>query len=183
MIQAESGQTNMMMSSLQGSIHRCSDGIGRGAFIPTDRAYYSACTQTPEGKGGTSTTTTTPCAKGAGGAHSERPRPSSEMIRMYRRHNVTAGIDTHRSDISFGRTTESVRGGKEGDPRAREATRSLSSGEVSGFSLRVADRFIAGQTRLESFSCSLLVTAPSCIAFQRFHHDPPAYLLSILYTS
>lgn len=130
MVQAELGQTNMM-GSLQGSIHRCSDGIGRGAFIPTDRAYYSACSQTPNEKGGASSTMTTSCAKVAGGASGERPRPSSEMIRVYRRNNVTAGIDTHRSDISFGRTTESVRGGKEGDPRAREATRSLTSGEVS----------------------------------------------------
>ncbi|CAM9707785.1 unnamed protein product [Hapterophycus canaliculatus] len=93
--------------SLQGSIHTWSDGIGYGAFIPTDRAYFNAS--------------------------SGRSLPSSDKLREYRRSNVTAGIDTHRSDVSFGKTTESVRCGLDGDSRAREATKSLTSGEVGGF--------------------------------------------------
>ncbi|CAM9125110.1 unnamed protein product [Scytosiphon promiscuus] len=93
--------------SLQGSIHTWSDGIGYGAFIPTDRAYFNATTG--------------------------RSLPSTEKLRDYRRSNVTAGIDTHRSDLSFGRTTESVRCGLAGDSRAREATKSLTSGEVGDF--------------------------------------------------
>lgn len=88
--------------SLQGSIHKWSDGIGYGAFIPTERAYYNV----------------------------RERRPSRDTTREYRRHNVTAGIDTHRSDISFGKTNESVRGGTDGHSRAREATKSLTSGEV-----------------------------------------------------
>ncbi|CAM9177655.1 unnamed protein product [Ectocarpus sp. 12 AP-2014] len=96
--------------SLQGSIHTWSDGIGYGAFMPTDRAYFNV--RTPR--------------------QSVR-RPSSENVREYRRNNITAGIDTHRSDVSFGRTTESFRGGVDGDSRAREATKSLTSGEVGGF--------------------------------------------------
>jgi len=87
-------------------------GIGApcryGAFIPTDRAYYNVRTPRASGR-----------------------RPSSEQLREYRRQNVTGGIDTHRSNISFGKTTESVRGGLEGDPRAREATKCLTSGEVT----------------------------------------------------
>lgn len=100
--------TNNM--SLQGSIHKKSDGIGYGAFIPTERAYYNVRTPTAS-------------------ARVRRP-PSSETTRDYRRHNVTAGIDTHRSDISFGRTTESIRGGVVGDSRAKQAIKSLTSGEV-----------------------------------------------------
>ncbi|CAM9408489.1 unnamed protein product [Ectocarpus fasciculatus] len=96
--------------SLQGSIHTWSDGIGYGAFMPTDRAYFNV--RTPR---------------------ASVRRPSSENVRDYRRNNVTAGIDTHRSDVSFGRTTESIRGGVDGDSRAREATKSLTSGEVGGF--------------------------------------------------
>lgn len=88
--------------SLQGSIHKWSDGIGYGAFIPTERAYYNV----------------------------RERRPSHDTTREYRRHNVTAGIDTQRSDISFGKTNESVRGGTDGHSRAREATKSLTSGEV-----------------------------------------------------
>lgn len=107
--------------SLQGSIHKWSDGIGYGAFIPTDSAYYNARPRTPKG------TNATACARA-------RERPSSEMIRAYRKNNITAGIDTYRSDISFGKTTESVRGGIEGDPRAREATKRLTSGEVRNIS-------------------------------------------------
>ncbi|CAM9726872.1 unnamed protein product [Laminaria digitata] len=91
--------------SLQGSIHKWSDGIGYGAFIPTERAYYNV----------------------------RERRPSHAATREYRRHNVTAGIDTHRSNISFGRSNESVRGGTDGHSRAREATKSLTSGEVGGF--------------------------------------------------
>jgi len=79
-----------------------------GAFIPTDRAYFNVRTPRASGR-----------------------RPSSEQLREYRRQNVTGGIDTHRSNISFGKTTESVRGGLEGDPRAREATKCLTSGEVT----------------------------------------------------
>lgn len=98
--------------SLQGSVHKWSDGIGYGAFIPTDKAYYNARIPTAN--------------EGA------KRRPSSETIRNYRRQNVTAGVDTHRSGISFGRTTDSVRGGVVGESRAREATKSLTSGEVRG---------------------------------------------------
>lgn len=79
-----------------------------GAFIPTDRAYFNMKAPKVSGR-----------------------RPSSEQLREYRRNNVTAGIDTHRSDISFGKTTEGTRGGLDGDSRAREATKSLTSGEVS----------------------------------------------------
>lgn len=75
--------------------------------MPTDRAYFNV--RTPR---------------------ASVRRPSSENVREYRRKNVTAGIDTHRSDVSFGRTTESIRGGVDGDSRAREATKSLTSGEV-----------------------------------------------------
>lgn len=107
-IQEIKAETNNM--SLQGSVHKWSDGIGYGAFIPTDRAYYNVRTPTAS-------------------ALAKR-RPSSESIRGYRRHNATAGVDTHRSDISFGRTTDSVRGGIVGESRAREATKSLTSGEV-----------------------------------------------------
>lgn len=78
-----------------------------GAFIPIDRAYYNVSTPRASWR-----------------------RPSSEQLREYRRQNVTGGIDTHRSDISFGKATESVHGGREGDLRAREATKSLTSGEV-----------------------------------------------------
>lgn len=93
-------------------------GICRyGAFIPNERAYYNV--STPR-------------------AHTRRP--SSEQLREYRRNNVTGGIDTHRSDVSFGKTTESVRGGREGEPRAREATKSLTSGEVSWQSILVRFR-------------------------------------------
>ncbi|CAM9519446.1 unnamed protein product [Ectocarpus sp. 8 AP-2014] len=96
--------------SLQGSVHTWSDGIGYGAFMPTDRAYFNV--RTPR---------------------ASVRRPSSENVREYRRNNVTAGIDTHRSDVSFGKTTESIRGGVDGDSRAREATKSLTSGEVGDF--------------------------------------------------
>lgn len=90
-------------------IQPCSLDLHRyGAFIPTDRAYFNVSTPRASGR-----------------------RPSSEQLREYRRDNVTAGIDTHRSDVSFGKTTESIRGGVDGDPRAREATKSLTSGEVS----------------------------------------------------
>lgn len=83
--------------------------IRYGAFMPTDRAYFNV--RTPK-------------------VSARQRRPSSEQLREYRRNNVTAGIDTHRSDVSFGKTTESIRGGLDGDPRAREATKSLTSGEV-----------------------------------------------------
>lgn len=112
--------------SLQGSIHKWSDGIGYGAFIPTDRAYYSAV----------GTPTATPGA--VSGAVGRPTRPSSEMIETYRKHNVTAGIETHRSDISFGKTTESVCGTPCGDLRAREATKSLTSGEVCSSEVEIA---------------------------------------------
>ena len=98
--------------SLQGSIHKWSDGIGYGAFIPTERAYYNV----------------------------RERRPSCDTTREYRRHNVTAGIDTHRSDISFGKTNESARGGTDGDSRAREATKSLTSGEVGPRNQQVSRR-------------------------------------------
>lgn len=105
-----------LFMNLKGSIHQRSDGIGYGAFISTDRAYYSTA-----GEG-------TPLQQSRG--IRARARPSSEMIRAYRRNNVTAGIDTHRSDLSYGRATDSVCAGANGDPRAREATKSLTSGEV-----------------------------------------------------
>lgn len=114
--------------SLQGSIHKWSDGIGYGAFIPTNSAYFNARPRTPKGMN------VTACARARA-----REKPSSQMTRAYREHNVTAGIDTNRSDISFGKTKESVRGGIEGDPRAREATKRLTSGEVGTiFSFNIA---------------------------------------------
>ncbi|CAM9278676.1 unnamed protein product [Discosporangium mesarthrocarpum] len=95
--------------ALQGSVHRWSDGIGYGAFIPTDAAYYNLQTV-------------------------KTVRPNEEMVREYRRHNCTAGIETHRSDISFGRTEENVKLGAEGNSRAILSTKSLTSGEVGDFS-------------------------------------------------
>ncbi|CAM9355215.1 unnamed protein product [Choristocarpus tenellus] len=94
--------------TLQGSIHKRSDGIGYGAFIPTNAAYYNL--RTPK-----------------------KTRPTSNMIRQYRRYNDTAGIDTHRSDISFGRTEDNIKWGALGDPRAIVSTQSLTSGEVGNF--------------------------------------------------
>lgn len=96
--------------SLKGSIHKWSDGIGYGAFIPTERAYFNADSPRTE---------------------KNRPRPSSEMINAYRRQNITAGIDTYRSDISYGKTTENVKDYAHGDVRAREAMKTLTSGEVN----------------------------------------------------
>ena len=96
--------------SLQGSIHKWSDGIGYGAYVPPERVYYNDRKPT-----------------------SKRLRRASSERTNYRRQNATAGVDTHRSDISFGKTLDSIKTGEEGNSRAREATTFLTSGEVVQF--------------------------------------------------
>ncbi|KAG5181236.1 hypothetical protein JKP88DRAFT_153010, partial [Tribonema minus] len=90
---------------MHGSKHRMTDGYGCGQYVPSDKAFYNMHTARP----------------------GDHRRPTNQT---YRRDNSLVGIETHRSDISYGHTVARISTGPNAERLATLHATMLTSGEV-----------------------------------------------------